>query len=375
LIQADAWEKRAAAGDIYEMTAFPEHPIISQDTANQCVKEHLIAQGHRLIKTQFGFRCDNCKISRATKNFRFWESNLCRPRPSAHRIVESKRRKPDSAAELSPVQVTSASNFVPDPSADHVSGDHEGEPCEAFPDDISEHCSADLAAPSAPIQATAVPDRAVRHDLDDAEGDSLEEDDHFTVDEDEDHFIEEEHYIEDEDASHTSFAEASLPHSAGRIGKRLLCKTRPKLTAYADIIPLGSRLAAQTRKRKVRQANLSFRQSDTAARKRASIAVAGIVGSITDGFDDNGNPAETAFDDTFADAIDSSHSIKAVNSTSDAVFCHRCGAYSDGGPLRLLRSTCTGVVAPCRRYWHAILLSGNVPGPGVRLPTSSKRTL
>ena len=269
---------------------------------------------------------------------------MCRPRPPAHRIVESKRRKPDLAADPTPVQVTIDSNFVPDLSANHSSVDWR-------------------------------PNLVVRHGLDDAEGDFLEEDDHFIEEEDHDHFIEDEHFTEDEDVCHAPVVEASLPPSAGRIGKRLLCKTRPKHTAYADIIPLGSRLAAQTRKRKVRQANLTFRKADTAARKRASIAIAGIVGSITDEIDDKGNLAETAFDDNFSEAIDSSHIIKAVNSTSDAVFCHRCGAYSDGGPLRLLRSTCTGFVAPCRRYWHAILLSGNVPGPGVRLPSSSKCTL
>jgi hypothetical protein len=281
---------------------------------------------------------------------------------------------PDLAADPIPVQVTTEPDFEPVLSVIHASEDAADEFLEVSPEadhnDTTEQCKPTSDATPASAQVTIDPAPFVRNSIDDAEGDLLDEDpDDITV------YSDPDQGFEDGEVCQEPEVHASPPPQVGRIGKRLLCKTSPKFTAYADIIPLGSRLAAQSRKRKVRQANLAFHKADTAARKRASITMSGNTGSITEWIDDNGDPSAVVFDDKFSEAIDSSHNIKAVNPTSDAVFCHKCGAYSDGGPLRLLRSTCTGFVAPCRRYWHTVLLSGTVPGPGVRLPSSSKRTL
>ena len=91
--------------------------------------------------------------------------------------------------------------------------------------------------------------------------------------------------------------------------------------------------------------------------------------------DNNGNIAATNYDESFINAIHSSHFVKAVNSHSNAVFCHRCGAYNDGGPLRLLRNICKWEVTPSRQNWHRLLTAGIVPGPGVKLPSNLKNTL
>jgi hypothetical protein len=336
LVQADAWEKRAAAGDIFEMQELPSHPVISLVEVTQSVKERLIDHGHRLSRTSKGFKCEGCKVTRSAKNFKYWESNRCRPRPPAHLIIENKKAK---------LSIIGNGNLV-STDASHSSS------------------SSDPAVGSA-VASQLPPSAPVTHGFDDEEGEFLEED-HEATAEPSDH---------DPELAPQHEEPATPAPSTGRLGKRLRCKTNRRDTAYADVIPLGSRLEAQTRKRKVRQANLAFSREDSAARKRASTIMASNASSITEWLDNKGQPLPTAYDDDFIEAIHSSHVIKAVNSKSDAIFCDRCGAYSDGGPLRLLRSTCTGVVAPCRRYWHTVLLSGKVPGPGVRIPSSCKRSL
>ena len=152
-------------------------------------------------------------------------------------------------------------------------------------------------------------------------------------------------------------------------------KTQAQLTAYADIILLGSKFEAMARKRKVREANCEFNKTERAAKRIASATMARCTGIINEWHDRRGNSIATNFDESFTDAIHFSHSIKAVNSQSDAVYCSRCGAYSDGGPLRLLRSICKCEVLSRRQHWYKLLKAGIVPRPGSKLPNSCKNSL
>jgi len=146
---------------------------------------------------------------------------------------------------------------------------------------------------------------------------------------------------EPDEAASSSMAPASTASDpVGRRGKRLTKKTQAQCTVYADIILLGSKFEAMARKRKVREANCEFNKAERAAKRTALGTMASCTGIINEWHDRRGNSIATNFDESFTDAIHFSHSIKAVNSQSDAVYCTRCGAYNDGGPLRLLRSIC-----------------------------------
>ena len=179
-----------------------------------------------------------------------------------------------------------------------------------------------------------------------------------------------------QEAATSSTAPAGTAYAPlARRGRRLQKKTQAKLTAYADIIPLGSKFEAAARKRKVREANNEFNKSERAAKRLASATLAGCTGIINEWHDSKGSSIATNFDESFTDTIHSSHFVKAVNSQSDAVYCHRCGAYNDGGPLRLLRGACKLEVLPSRQHWYKLLTAGIVPRPGCKLPSQCRRAL
>ena len=74
LVHADIWAKRSEAGDIYELD-----PLLVEETT--CTK------GHLLVRHNKGLRCKACNVYRAYKQFRFWSSHPCVPRPNAAAVI------------------------------------------------------------------------------------------------------------------------------------------------------------------------------------------------------------------------------------------------------------------------------------------------
>ena len=74
-----------------------------------------------------------------------------------------------------------------------------------------------------------------------------------------------------------------------------------------------------------------------------------------------------------AKAIHASHTLQKVHSHPEALYCTRCGAYNNGGPLRTLKAKCSGVLAPAHAAQHRLLECGIMPAPGARLPNSSRK--
>ncbi len=92
LIQADIWQARDLAGDIYELEGIPEPVISNQAAANCDLKQKIQSNGHSLTKTDTGHRCAFCKRNRSRKRFSYWEKATCIPRTLAQQIVDKRRR-------------------------------------------------------------------------------------------------------------------------------------------------------------------------------------------------------------------------------------------------------------------------------------------
>ena len=102
--------------------------------------------------------------------------------------------------------------------------------------------------------------------------------------------------------------DASFPiELPGRRGTRLLRKTQAKLTPDADSIPLGSKIEATSRKRKVRQANLELNKAESAVKKIVSTTLARNIDRVYECYDANGNATVKNYDDMSTKVIHSAH--------------------------------------------------------------------
>ena len=96
LVQADIWAKRSEAGDIYELDPLLVEETTCTRTAFSTLVDELAHQGHLLVRHNKGPRCKVCNVYRAYKQFKFWSSHPCVPRPSAAAVIslfQNKKRK------------------------------------------------------------------------------------------------------------------------------------------------------------------------------------------------------------------------------------------------------------------------------------------
>ena len=87
LVQADIWAKRSEAGDIYELDPLVVEGATCTRTAFSTLVDELAHQGHLLVRHNKGLRCKVCNVYRACKQFRFWSSHPCVPRPNAAAVT------------------------------------------------------------------------------------------------------------------------------------------------------------------------------------------------------------------------------------------------------------------------------------------------
>ena len=87
LVQADIWAKRSEAGDIYELDPLLVEETTCTRTAFSTLVDELAHQGHLLVRHNKGLRCKVCNVYRAYKQFRFWSSHPCVPRPNAAAVI------------------------------------------------------------------------------------------------------------------------------------------------------------------------------------------------------------------------------------------------------------------------------------------------
>ena len=93
LVQADIWAKRSEAGDIYELGPLVVEEATCTRTAFSTLVDELVHQGHLLVRHNKGLRCKVCSMYRAYKQFRFWSSHPCVPRPSAAAVISQFQNK------------------------------------------------------------------------------------------------------------------------------------------------------------------------------------------------------------------------------------------------------------------------------------------
>ena len=86
-MQADIWAKRSEAGDIYELDPLLVEEATCTRTAFSTLVDELAHQGHLLVRHNKGLRCKVCNVYRAYRQFRFWSSHPCVPRPSAAAVI------------------------------------------------------------------------------------------------------------------------------------------------------------------------------------------------------------------------------------------------------------------------------------------------
>ena len=101
LVQADIWAKRSEAGDIYELDPLLVEETTCTRTAFSTLVDELAHQGHSLVRHNKGLRCKVCNVYRAYKQFKFWSSHPCVPRPSAAAVIslfQNKKRQFTSTA-------------------------------------------------------------------------------------------------------------------------------------------------------------------------------------------------------------------------------------------------------------------------------------
>jgi hypothetical protein len=327
IIQADIWVTKEQAGDIYELERLPEEDVVTQNTADRAVMQSLITKGHRLRPTARGHRCENCKLTRAASNFAFWDLNPCVPRPFACQIL--KRRCLTSTAVEQDVQ----------------------------PEKTPLRTNSAVAAQLHEVKPTSCLDNAELSDF-------AEEDDEDTLG----HCA-----LEAFEVDITSASVIGSPVGSLLKGKVIRGKTKPENTAYAHIRPLGSKLAAKSRKRKVHEVKTNIDKASKVARTNALVTMQGQIGSICEHINKQGFANGTDYNWGFADNIDPSHSLKAVGTEREAVFCERCGCWNAGGPLRLLKYPCAGSISQGRAYQHRLLTLGLIPRVGVKIPCHNRR--
>ena len=86
-MQADIWAKRSEAGDIYELDPLLVEETTCTRTALSTLVDELAHHGHLLVRHNKGLRCKACNVYRAYKQFRFWSSHPCVPRPNAAAVI------------------------------------------------------------------------------------------------------------------------------------------------------------------------------------------------------------------------------------------------------------------------------------------------
>ena len=96
LVQADIWAKSSEAGDIYELDPLLVEETTCTRTAFNTLVDELAHQGLLLVRHNKGLRCKVCNVYRAYKQFKFWSSHPCVPRPSAAAVIslfQNKKRQ------------------------------------------------------------------------------------------------------------------------------------------------------------------------------------------------------------------------------------------------------------------------------------------
>ena len=93
LVQADIRAKRSEAGDIYELDPLVVEEATCTRTAFSTLVDELVHQGHLLVRHNKGLRCKVCNVYRAYKQFRFWSSHPCVPRPNAAAVISQFQNK------------------------------------------------------------------------------------------------------------------------------------------------------------------------------------------------------------------------------------------------------------------------------------------
>jgi hypothetical protein len=185
-------------------------------------------------------------------------------------------------------------------------------------------------------------------------------------------FAEEDDEFVDLDAAElgdlASFAEPTPPIALVRpYGKVIKGKTKPEHTAYAHIRPLGSRLAALARKRKVSEITKDNQVAQKRARTQALFWARRNIGAIGERIDQDGLSHEIHYNWEFADSIHPSHDIKAIGTLCDALRCAKCAAWNAGGPLKKLKFPCHGSVPASSAFQHRLLTLGVIPRKGARV--------
>ena len=93
LVQADTWAKRSEAGDICELDPLLVEETTCTRTAFSTLVDELAHQGHLLVRHNKGLRCIVCNVYRAYKQFKFWSSHPCVPRPNAAPVISHFQNK------------------------------------------------------------------------------------------------------------------------------------------------------------------------------------------------------------------------------------------------------------------------------------------
>ena len=93
LVQADIWAKRREVGDICELDLLLVEETTCTRTAFSTLVDELAHQGHLLVRHNKGLRCKACNGYRAYKQFRFWSSHPCVPRPNAAAVISQFKNK------------------------------------------------------------------------------------------------------------------------------------------------------------------------------------------------------------------------------------------------------------------------------------------
>ena len=92
-VQADIWAKRSEAGDIYELDPVLVEEAACTRTAFSSLVDELAHHGHLLVRHNKGLRCKVCNMYRTYKQFRFWNSHPCVPRPNAAAVISHFQNK------------------------------------------------------------------------------------------------------------------------------------------------------------------------------------------------------------------------------------------------------------------------------------------
>ncbi len=165
--------------------------------------------------------------------------------------------------------------------------------------------------------------------------------------------------------------DAAFGCSSVQKGRRLRRKTHPSSTAYANVVPLGTRAEQLARKKSnigIRQAN---KKAALEADRHALRIMSSNVGTLNERIE--ARRIDTAeYDFVYADNIHASHSIRPVKNEPNAFYCYKCSAWSSGGPLKCLLKPCSGVIPAYRAFQNRLLRAGVIPIRGAKLPLKAK---